>query len=125
MSIKITVKEAEVQDPIPEGLYEAEVEKIEEDSGEYGDFVRVTFKITSEDYKDTLRNIIASKNLSFGGGKNSKLYGIVKALTKEDPKPGTDIEMEKLVGSKCRILVKNGKEQDGIVYQNVTEVMPA
>jgi hypothetical protein len=124
MAINITVKEAEVPDPIPEGLYEAEVQEIEEDSGDFGDFVRVVFKITSGDHKDTLRNLIASKKLYIGSGKTSKLVGVVKALTKEEPKPGADMDLEKLVGSKCRIFVKNGKERDGIVYQNISECMP-
>lgn len=125
MSITLTVKEADASDPIPESLYEAEVQEIEEDTGDFGDFVRVTFRITSGDYKDTLRNLIASKKLSIGSGKTSKLYAVVKALTKEEPKAGADIDLEKFVGSKCRIFVKNGKERDGVVYQNITEVMPA
>lgn len=125
MSINLKVKEAEVPEPIPEGLYEAEIQEIEEDSGNFGDFVRIVFIIISGEHKGTLRNLIASKKLTrSSSGKNSKLFTVVKAITKEEPKPETDIDLEKLVGSKCRIFVKNGKEKDGIVYQNVTEVMP-
>jgi hypothetical protein len=126
MAISLVVKEAQAPDPIPEGLYKATVKNVEEGSGEYGDYLKFIFEISEGKQKGVERNLIASKKLSKStNGKSSKLYGVVKALNKESLEEGQEVIFDNLVGKPCQILVKDGKEVDGIMFQNITEVMPA
>lgn len=126
MAINVTVKEAEIQEPIPEGIYTSVVKEIGEGSGEYGDYVKFTFEISEGEQKGVTRTAIASKKLSRSkSGKTSKLYDFVKALTKSEPKADETLDIEGLVGKTCQIIVKNGREKDGIVYQNISTIMPS
>ncbi len=125
MAINLTVKEAEVQPAIPEGVYKAALIKIEEGSGEFGDYLQFRFEVIDGEHKGVSKTLVASKKLSNSkSGKNSKLFGIVKALTKSEPKTGETLDIEALVGKSCQIFVKNGKEKDGVQYQNISAVMP-
>ena len=125
MAINLTVKEAEVPEPIPEDMYDAAVVLIEEETGEFGDYLKFTFEISKGEYKGVTRTSLASKKLSKSkSGKTSKLYEYTKALTKSEPKAGESFDVEELNGKICKILVKN-KEKDGIIYQTITEVMPS
>lgn len=118
--------EAEAQEPIPEGVYKAIVKEIEEGEGEFGEYVKFTFEIIDESQKGVIRSSVASKKLSrLKSGKTSKLYEYVKALTKNEPTIGEEFDVEALKGLPCQIFVKNGKEKDGILYQNIDAVMPA
>lgn len=126
MPIKIRVKEAELPEPIPEGLYEAKVKEVSEDEGEFGEYLKFVFEITEGEEKGTTRNAIASKKLSrTKSGKASKLVGYVEALTKTKLQKGEVLDLEQMVGKSCRIFVKDDKEMDGVMMQRITEVMPA
>jgi len=125
MAIMVKVKEVEAPNPIPEGLYKASVIDIEEGNGNYGDYLRLRFEIIDGDHKGTSRTLVASKKITVSkNGKTSKLYGIVKALTKIEPVADGEFDIESLKGKTCQILVKNGPEKNGITYQEITDVMP-
>lgn len=126
MAINITVKETEIPEPIPEGIYKAVVKEIGEGSGEFGNYVKFTFEISEGDKKGVTRTAIASKKLSRSStGKRSKLYDFVKALTKSEPSANETLDIESLVGKPCQIIVKNGREKDGVVFQNISTIMPS
>lgn len=126
MSKILTMKESEAPEPIPEGVYKAVVKEVEEQTGEFGDYFRFVFEITEGQYKEITRNLIASKKLSkTKSGKSSKLVGVVKALTGEEPKAGDTFDVDSLVKKECQIFVENGPEKDGIVYQTISKVMPS
>ena len=126
MAINVTVKEAEIPEPIPEGVYKAKVKEIGEGSGEFGDYIKFTFEITEGEKKGVTRTAIASKKLSRStSGKTSKLYDFVKALTKAEPSANETLDIEGLVGKACQIIVKNGKEKDGVIFQNSSTIMPS
>lgn len=119
------MKETEVSKPIPEGLYKAKVTTIEEGTGGFGDYFKFIFEITEGEQKGVTRSAIASKKLSKSmSGSVSKLFGYFKALTKAEPKSGESVDIDQLIGKECHILVKNGKEKDGVMFQDITEVMP-
>jgi hypothetical protein len=125
MAIQIVVKEIEVQPAIPEGVYKAAVIKIDEGTGEYGDYLKFMFEIIDGEHKGVAKTLVASKKLSSSkSGKNSKLLDIVKALTKTEPKAGETLDIESLIGKSCQIVVKDGKEKDGVTYQNINTVLP-
>lgn len=126
MAINITVKETEVSEPIKEGMYDALVKEIDEGTGTFGDYLKISFEITAGEFKGVLKSSVASKKLSKSkSGKKSKLFEIVTAITGIAPEAGESLDIEKLIGKSCKILVKNGQEKDGITFQNVTEVMPS
>ncbi|KKS41858.1 MAG: hypothetical protein UV61_C0001G0084 [Candidatus Gottesmanbacteria bacterium GW2011_GWB1_43_11] len=125
MPIIVKVTEAEIQEPIPEGLYKATVIAVEESTGNFGDYLKFRFEIIDGEQKGVSRTLVASKKIKVSStGKTSKLYGIIKALTKVEPVMDDDFDVESLKGKACQILVKNGPTKDGITYQNITDVMP-
>lgn len=119
------VIEASAPEPIPEGMYAAKVSDITEGSGDYGDYLRFSFEITEGEYIGVTRNEIASKKLSrTKNGNVSKLFGFVKSLSGKTPESGTVIDIAKLIGKPCQILVKDDREVDGIMYQKIHSVLP-
>ncbi|CAN5119207.1 hypothetical protein BH09PAT1_BH09PAT1_3990 [soil metagenome] len=122
---KITVTESEAMKPVPEGLYQAAIVEVKEDSGEFGPYVKVTFEIVKGEYKGIIKMMVASLKMSKSKtGKNSKLYDLVKAATKVEPDTGEEFDTDSLIGKVCQILVKNGKEMEGVLYQDIKDVMP-
>ena len=129
MTISLVVEENDFQEQIPEDIYEAVLKEVDEDSGTYGDYVKFTFEIRKGDYAGVERNLIASKKLtrpkSGGGGKSSKLYDIVKILSGDNMEPGKEVILDDLIGKSCQIVVKDGEEKDGIMFQKISHVMPS
>jgi hypothetical protein len=126
MSIIIKVKKSTPQDPIPEGLYSAYVQEISAAKGEFGEYLKFAFVITDGKYRNIQRNSVCNKIISYSEkGKHSKLYLYIKALTGQAPTIGEDFDIESLKGKACQILVKDDKEKDGILYQKITDIMPA
>lgn len=124
MAIQITVKETEAQKPIPENLYLAKITEITESNGNFGPFLKIVFEIAEGEYQGTTRSLVASKKLSKGkDGKSSKLLEVVKSLTGAEPNKGETLDVESLIGKMCKVFVSNGKEKDGVVYQNVSQVI--
>lgn len=125
MAIIVKVTEAEMQEPIPEGLYKATVISVEEGTGGFGNYLKFRFEIIDGEQKGKSRTLVASKKLKVSqSGKTSKLYNIVKALTKEEPIINANLDIESMKGKPCQIIVKNGATKNGITYQNITDVMP-
>ena len=125
MPIVIKVNKSTPQEAIPEGLYSSYVKDISEESGEFGEYLKFTFIITDAKYRDTLRNSICNKKISYSeNGKHSKLYTYIKALTGKAPVVGEDFDIESLKGKTCQILVKDDKEKDGVMYQKIADIMP-
>lgn len=128
MSLKLKVKEAEAPEPIPVGMYQAKLTDIEkQEEGLYGDYVRLKFEIIEGDYKGVERKLICSFKLTKGKNRetNSKLFNTLTGLLGKEPEKDTEIELETLVGTECQIFVEDKEEKDGIVWQDVTKVLPA
>lgn len=125
MPIVLKVNKSTPQEAIPEGVYAAYVKDISEGDGDYGEFLKFTFIIADGKYRDTMRNAVCNKKISFSeSGKHSKLYTYIKALTGKAPVVGEDFDIESLKGKSCQIVVKDDKEKDGVMYQKITDVMP-
>ncbi len=121
--IKVVVKENEPPKPIPEGTYKAIVKSLDEKEGQFGEYVRLEFEISDGEYKGTLRTTVASKKFSLSKtGRNSKLYDLLGGFFKDKIASGETLNLNEVIGKKCQILVENGKETDGIVWQNVGKV---
>lgn len=112
--------------PIAEGLYKAVVKDIEEKTGTSGIYLKISFEISDGEYKGTIRNSLASLKLSKSkDGKSSKLFDIVKAVLQTEPPAGSSVDLTKLIGRNCQILVVNGRISNGTQYQEISKVLPA
>lgn len=125
IDFNIEVKESEAPKPIPEGMYKAFLKNITEGTGNFGPYFRFEFEISEGEYKGTVRNTVASKKITkSSNGKHSKLYKLIKGVTKEEPVKGETFNIAKLLNMTCQILVKNDKLVEGVQYQSVTEILP-
>lgn len=121
------VKEAEVPEPIPVGMYAAKFERWEEKTdGNFGAYVLLEFGITEGNYKDTKRTLIASSKVTKGKTQEttSKLYHAVTGLLGREPNPDEEVKLDQLVGKDCMILVEN-RAGDKEGWQDITRVLPA
>lgn len=128
MSLKIKVKEAEAPEPIPVGVYKAKLAGVEkEEEGIYGDYVRLKFEIAEGDYKGTERTQICSLKLTKGKNRetNSKLFNTLTGLLGKEPEKDAEIDLENLIGTECQIFVEDKEEKAGVVWQDITRVIPA
>jgi hypothetical protein len=124
MAIQVTVKEATVSPAIPEAVYRAALVFVDEGTGQYGEYLKLTFEIVDGEHKGVVKTLVCSKKLTKSkSGKSSKLFDVVKALTKSDPGSGASIDLEDLIGKACQIVIKNGKQIDGVQYQDVSAVL--
>lgn len=122
----IVVTENEGSQPIPETLYKAVVKDIQEGTGQFGIYIRFLFEITEGEYKGTLKSTLTPPTLNKRKeGKNSKLFDIVKAILRNEPAKDSSVDLTQLIGKHCLILVENGKNVDGVQYQNISKVLPA
>ncbi|MFC1790332.1 hypothetical protein ACFLZP_02510 [Patescibacteria group bacterium] len=127
MAKTYTVKESQAPDPIPAGVYNAQLKGWEEKEGtQFGPYVRLVFEITDGEYAETERSFIASAKLTKGktSETTSKLFRAVTGLLGQEPKPDEEVSLDKLINKKCQILVENrpGNEEG---WQDITKIMPA
>lgn len=122
-----TVKEAEVPEPIPVGVYPAKLISWEEkDDGSYGPYTRLEFEITEGDYAGTTRTLIASSKLTKGKNQKttSKLFQVITGLLGHEPKKDEKVTLNDLLETECQILVED-RPGDEEGWQDITKVMPA
>lgn len=122
-----TVTEPAVPEPIPVGMYPAKFIAWEEKTdGVHGPYVRMEFEITSGDYEDTKRSLIASSKLTKGKTQEttSKLFRTITGLLGREPKPDEKISLNDLLETECQILVED-RPGDEEGWQDITKVMPA
>lgn len=123
MPIKLKVKKPAEIKPIASDIYQATLKAIAEDSGDYGDYVRLDFEISDGVNKGEIRSIIASKKLTRGPKGSSKLLQIIEALTGKEYPYEDEADLESLIGLGGRIFVDPPVTKDGMVYQRVSKVM--
>lgn len=88
---------------IPEGEYKAKFVSYEVKEGLlYGDAVKLNCEIVDGDFKGTVLNALVSKKLS----AQSRLGGAVRAFTGKPLKAKQEVDLDKLIGSVCVIVVK-------------------
>jgi|GEM_PF-4429645 len=114
-------------DPIEPGVYQAQFQSWEpKEGGKFGPCIRLEFVITEGVYKDTTRDLLTSAKISHGSSddRTSKLYKIIRTLLKRDLDVGEKVNLDKLVGEKCKIFVEdNMKDEQN--WQRVSQVLQA
>jgi hypothetical protein len=132
-NIEIKKVEKKQYDILPEDIYEAEVFDVKEveDTGyqtdEMEEKIEFTFSILDEKYKG--RRLWKKVRAVIADGKNSpkpsELYKILCSLDNlnwgEQEVSAEDIN--KLIGKKCRIVVKKETSKKGNEYNKITDVL--
>lgn len=98
----------------PEGIYEAEIVKVEEATSEFGEIYQFYFKLNCKNSRG--EEIEISRPISKKLSPKSKLYELVAALdgkkpTREDYPDG--VTVAELIGKKCRVMIRNIETDSG------------
>lgn len=126
MTRTLTVQRAESIKPVPADIYPAKLVQIEDGEAGFGPFYKFVFEITEESpYQGEQRTLLASRKLFRSPKGGSKLLNILEALDNATLELEEEVDVDDYVGKKCRILVEIPKEKEGILIQNVTQVLPA
>lgn len=104
---------------IPEAMYKAKVLSVDVDDGQYGEQIVWNFKVIKGKQKGKelklWSNVIANPK--------NKTGKILKALGKRKIRDG-DIDLEKFVGKKCRVIVEDHETKSGDETSKITQVLP-
>jgi len=111
----------------PTGIHDAVLQSVETREHEiYGDYLSTTFSVVATIDDDDLQfqvTFLCSLNLR----PNSKLRNMVESIigrqiTNEEAETGFDVD--KLIGSTCRVNVASSEAKDGNTYSRVESVLP-
>lgn len=124
MARKLVVKKSESIKPIPADIYPANLVQIEDGEAGFGPFYKFVFEISDEStYQGEQRTLLASRKLSRSPKGGSKLLNILEALANNKLELEEEVDVDDYIGKRCRILVEEPQERDGIIIQNVTKVL--
>ena len=108
---------------IPEGLYNAEIVKIEKEDSpfEKGKVqLQIHFKIEHKNSQG--ENAVVRRMLSRTLNPKSKFFELVSAVNGESPskeKYPNGITVSDLLGKSCKVVIKNRKSRNGNVYSRI------
>jgi hypothetical protein len=108
---------------VADGTYRATLSKVTQFENSYGQRIGFEFTLQGKGVDGTKVMRSTSPNLSPSG----KLADVLRGLLGRDLKPAeTDggIDVEKLIGTECSVLVLTGKGKNGNTYSNVERVFP-
>lgn len=124
MSMVLKPKSKETAAVVPDGTYRANLSKVTRFDNAYG--TRIGFEFTLQgkgiDGAKVMRS--TTPNLSPKGKLADVLRGLLgRDLTETELESGLDVE--KLVGTICNVMVLKSKGKDGATYSNVERIFPA
>ena len=124
MSLILTVTQYEGEKIIPSDVYDASIESFSIQEGNYGDFVKVIFKINSGVYQGTIKSLLASKKLQKSAKGPSKLMNLVETVLGKTINPNESLDLNSLIGKQVRIVLGAPINKDGTDYQKIDQVLP-
>ena len=100
--------------PVPEGLYEVELINVERTSTQFGEGVKLIYRIAEGPETDTVVDEIAGLK----GGRGSKLKERLDALRGQPHRPGEVLRPRQLFGARARayVITKEVLGQDGVPF---------
>ena len=109
---------------VPDGTYKAKLSKVTQFSNAYGQRIGFEFTLAGNgvDGEKVMRS--TAPNLS----ASSKLADVLRGLLGRDlteAELAAGIDVEKLVGVECSVLVLQAKSKSGAVYSNVERIFQA
>jgi len=123
MGTKIKVSQYEAEKVIPADIYESIVKSFSLGEGSFGDYVRVEFSINSGAYDGVTKSLLASKKLQKSTKGTSKLMNLAETLLGRSLEINEDFDLDTLIGKKCRIVLGESVNKDGMQYQKVEKVL--
>jgi len=106
---------------VPDGTYQATLSKVSQFENAYGQRIGFEFTLSGKgvDGMKVMRS--TSPVLSAKGKLAEVLTGLMgRELTQKDLSSGVDVE--KLIGSECKVLVLQSKGKNGATYSNVERI---
>lgn len=106
---------------VPDGTYPATLTKVSQFANAYGERIGFEFTLSGKgvDGMKVMRS--TSPVLSIKGKLAEVLTGLMgRELTQKDLNGGVDVE--KLIGSECKVLVLQSKGKNGATYSNVERI---
>lgn len=123
MAMLLKPKSKETAEVIPDGTYKAALSKVTRFDNAYG--TRIGFEFTLQgngvDGHKVMRS--TSPNLSPSGKLADVLRGLLGRDLKQAELEG-GIDVEKLVGAECSVMVLASKSKNGNTYSNVERIFP-
>jgi len=119
MGIKIEMTKYE---PIPAGVYVAQVGNVEEAEGQFGSQLKIRFDLLDPDFDDRSLTGWTSCKLS----PKSKLWAWTKAaiFSGHDIPDGWSFDSDELLDKRVQIVVSAERGSDGEVFNKVKDVLP-
>jgi hypothetical protein len=114
--------EASSYEPIPAGVYVAQVGKVEQVEGQFGTQLKIRFDLLDPEYSDRALIGWTSCKLS----PKSKLWAWSKAAVfagREIPK-GWTFDSDELLDKRLQVVVSTERGSDGETYNRITNVLP-
>lgn len=115
MAILANFKEAKT---VETGSYDAELIRIEEINTQFGKNWRWVFQVSDPEKGEVEISGMTSRNFS----QNSKAGGWVMIML-GNKKPGTQFDLEQLIGCYVKVHVEKTTKDDGKEYSNVKSVL--
>ena len=103
------------------GEYSGELLAIEQSDGQFGTQVKFTFALTAPEHNG--RRLTAYARLS--GSTQGKLAKWVQALLGRPIKEGETVDLFRLIGKPCVLVVVRASKPDGSSYNKIEDVLPA
>jgi hypothetical protein len=104
---------------VPDGLYSARLSDVKQFSNAWGE--RIGFEFTLLGLEGVDQKVMRSTAAKLT--PDGKLAEMIKSITGQSELP-QEIDLEALIGAKCRVVIKSGTNQQGITYSNVEAVIP-
>jgi hypothetical protein len=125
MATKLKVSQFEAEKIIAPDIYDAEVKSFSFGEGNFGDYVKITFAVSSGAYEGTIKTMLASKKQQKSTKGPTKLMALAETLLGRSLQMDEEFDLETLINKKCRIVLSDPITKDGIQYQKVEKILPS
>lgn len=123
MSMVLKPKSKDVAAVVPDGTYRATLSKVTQFDNAYGQRVGFEFTLQGKGVEGAKVMRSTTPNLSPKGKLADVLRGLLgRDLTEKEL--GGGIDVEKLIGTACNVLVLQAKGKTGATYSNVERIFP-
>lgn len=124
MSMVLKPKSKETAAVVPDGTYQAILSKVTQFENAYGQRIGFEFTLQGKGVEGERVMRSTTPNLSPKGKLVDVLRGILgRDLSDKELTNGIDVE--KLVGTACNVMVLQSKGKNGATYSNVERIFPA
>ena len=123
MNVTLTAEKQEYES-IPTGEYLAAFTDYEEETGQYGEQIKLTWEIEKpKAYAAKKRFDWCNKKLS-KGSKSSKLWNRIESLMNRPIEIGEDVNLDALIGRQAILVIVEEAKDDGTTNSKIASIKP-